>query len=95
MRTIEVQCEVGTITILVDLAKSVGLSKQEAQSILETRAFKNAVDSDWSRSLKVDPEYIPSLLLNGHLLVNPQKYELIEQFVVQNDVKKGNAGRYI
>jgi len=79
---------IGKIRILVDLAGSIGLSEQEAQKVLETRAFEGAVDSDWSRSLKVDPEYIPSLMSNGHLLVNPQKYELFEQFMAKNDIEK-------
>ncbi len=79
---------IGRPALLVELAGAMGLSKQEAQRIIETRTFKQAVDQDWSRSLQVDPEYIPSLMINGHLLVNPQKYELFEQFVSDNRVKK-------
>ncbi len=79
---------IGRPALLVDLAGAMGLLKQEAQRVIETRTFKQAVDQDWSRSLQVDPEYIPALMINGHLLVNPQKYELFEQFVRDNRVKK-------
>ncbi len=79
---------IGRPALLVDLAGAMGLSKQEAQRVIETRTFKQAIDQDWSRSLQVDPEYIPALMINGHLLVNPQKYELFEQFLRDNRVKK-------
>lgn len=77
---------IGKISILIDLARSTGLSATEAQKVLENRTYKEAVDSDWSYSLEVDPEYIPSLKVNGNLLVNPQKYALFEQFMNDNGV---------
>jgi len=77
--------------VLIDLAGSLGLSKQAAERVIETRAFKAAVDSDWARSLKVDPEYIPSLMLNGGLLVNPQTYDLFQGFMEKNRVRRRSA----
>ena len=79
---------IGQIPVLFDLAGSVGLSKQDARDVIENRTFKDMVDQDWSRSLQVDPEYIPSLMTNGNLLVNPQRYELFEQFMKTNHVMK-------
>jgi len=82
---------IGSESVLVGLAKDLGLSGKEAKSIIETRSFKNAVDADWSRSLKIDPEYIPSLMIGEQLLVNPQRYELFEQFMIENNVRKRSA----
>ena len=79
---------IGNIDILIELIKSLGLSHQAAEKVMTTRAFKDAVDADWSRSLQVDPEYIPSLMINGRLLVNPQKYSLFEQFMRENKIRK-------
>ena len=79
---------IGNVPVLVELARSAGLSQQEAQSVIESRAFKDTVDSDWSRSIEVDPDYIPSIMMRGKLLVNPQTYDLFQQFMVQNNVKK-------
>ena len=79
---------IGQIPVLIDLAGFVGLSKQEAGNVIENRTFKDMVDQDWSRSLQVDPEYVPSLMTNGNLLVNPQRYELFEQFMKANHVMK-------
>lgn len=77
--------------VLMDLSESIGLSKNKAKEVIETRIFKDAVDADWSRSLEVDPEVVPSLLVNGNLLENPQQYELVDQFMKENRVKKHNA----
>jgi len=82
---------IGKIHILIELIKSLGLSHLEAERVMETRAFKDAIDSGWSRSLQVDPEYIPSLMINGQLLVNPQKYSLYEQFMRDNKIRKRNV----
>ena len=82
---------IGKIQIVVDLAVSVGLSGKEAQKVLQTRAFRTAVDLDWSRSLEIDPELVPTVMINGRMLVNPQKYELFEQFMISNKVKRRNA----
>jgi predicted DsbA family dithiol-disulfide isomerase len=82
---------IGRVPVLMDIAGGVGLSRQEARRIIDTRAFAHAVDEDWSRSRQVDPEYIPSLMINGHLAVNPQQYDLFEQFMRDNHVKKHPA----
>ena len=79
---------IGKIPILMDLARSIELSAKEAQKVLENRTYKEAVDSDWSYSLEVDPKFVPSLKINGKLLVNPQRYELFDQFMKDNRVIK-------
>jgi predicted DsbA family dithiol-disulfide isomerase len=73
---------------LLELAESVGLSRDDAKEALHNKAFKDAVDADWLRSLEVDPQYVPSVSLNGDLLVNPQQYELLEQLLALHHVKK-------
>lgn len=85
---------IGKVPVLMELVSSIGLSCQEADRILETHAFKDAVDSDWARSLQVDPEYIPSLMLNGQLLVNPQEYSLYEKLMRDNNIKRRGDGAW-
>jgi len=79
---------IGRPKLLVDLAGAAGLSAKKVREVMDTRAFKPAVDRDWSRALAVDPEYIPALMVNGSLLVNPQTYGLYEQFMRDNGIKK-------
>ena len=73
---------------LFDLADSTGLSGSEAASVLKEKLFKDAVDKDWVRSLEIDPQYVPSVLLNGKLLENPQEYKLFEHLMSQQGVKR-------
>jgi len=82
---------IGRVPVLMDIIGVVGLSRREARQAIDTRAFTHAVDEDWSRSRQVDPEYIPSLMINSHLAVNPQQYDRFEQFMRDNHVKKRPA----
>lgn len=79
---------IGKVSVLVDLAARLGLSRTRARQVIAARTFKQAVDLDWSRSLQVDPEYIPALMVNESLLINPQKYQLLERFMQENQIKK-------
>ena len=81
------QKDISDANSLFDLADSTGLSGNEAASVLKDALFKDAVDSDWMRSLEIDPQYVPSVLLNGELLENPQEYKLYEQLMSQHNVK--------
>ncbi len=83
---------IGSASVLVDLVKGIGLSGKEAMDIAATRPFRDAVDADWKRSLKIDPEYIPSLMIADQLLVNPQEYVLFEQFMADNGVERRSTG---
>ena len=81
---------ISEISVLVDLAKSLGLPLNEAETVLETRAFKSAVDRDWMRSQAMRIRIVPTLALNGVILVGAQKYEKMEQFMEKNSIKKRN-----
>jgi len=78
--------EITDIPNLFDLAESVGLSRKEAETVLETRSYKDALHADWMLSLEVDPEYVPSVWINGELLVNPQEYKLLTQLMKRHRV---------
>jgi predicted DsbA family dithiol-disulfide isomerase len=75
---------IGKMHELFDLAASVGLSRKEAQEVLETRAFKGAVDGDWQRSRDLGITAVPTFMMNGRVLVGAQSYERLEQFVKAN-----------
>jgi predicted DsbA family dithiol-disulfide isomerase len=79
---------IGKIPELVDLAKSVGLPGKEAQKVLETRAFKEAVDLDWSRAYAMGVTAVPTFVINNRTAVGAQPYEALEQLMKVNDVKK-------
>ena len=87
---------IGKIPKLVDLAKSVDLPGKEAQKVLETRAFKQAVDLDWSRAYAMGVTAVPTFVINQRAVEGAQPYKELEQLMKINDVKKRdpNPGGY-
>jgi predicted DsbA family dithiol-disulfide isomerase len=80
---------IGRVDELVTLAKSIGLPEGEARSVLESRIFKEAVDSDWSRSRALGITAVPTFVVDHRSVVGFQSYEVLEQFLKTCGVKQG------
>jgi predicted DsbA family dithiol-disulfide isomerase len=76
---------------LVDVARSVGLSGEEAAQVLETRGFKGAVDSDWSRARSIGVTAVPTFLLDKRYVVGAQPYDVLEQLLNVSGIKRRNS----
>ena len=72
---------IGNVDVLVELAQSVGLPADEANEVLTTRAYKPAVDLDWSLARSYNIHVVPTFVTNNHGLFGMQPYEALEQFV--------------
>jgi len=79
---------IGKIPVLVDLAASVELPREEAAAVLATRAFKAAVDADWSLSQEKGITAVPTFVMNQDKLVGAQPYEMLERLMEANGVKR-------
>ena len=79
---------IGKVDELIKLALSVGLSEEEARHVLESRAFKKAVDADWSRSRTLGITAVPTFVMSGQAAVGFQPYDVLEQLVRTDQVKK-------
>ena len=79
---------IAKISVLVDLAKSIGLDEKRALTILETREFKKVVDQDWLRSYEMGITAVPTFVINHQALVGAQSYDALKQFLKSNDVKE-------
>ena len=79
---------IGKIQELVDVARSVGLSGEEAKEMLEARGFKEAVDSDWSRARGMGVTAVPTFLLDQRFVVGAQPYEVLEQLLNVSRIKR-------
>ena len=86
---------IAKIQLLADLAASVGLSREEAEAVLVTRAFKAAVDADWNLSREKAITAVPTFLINKDKYVGAQPYELLVKLMKANGVKKRNKGQII
>jgi len=72
---------IGEISILLDLAKRIGLPPLEAKKVLESRKFQHAVDRDWARSQAMGVTAVPTFFIGDQSLVGAQPYRVLEQFV--------------
>jgi len=82
---------IGKVDVLIDLAKSAGLPEKEVRKALQSRTFQNAVDSDWARSRELGITAVPTFVIDHHAVVGAQPYEVLEQFLKNNGVKKRAA----
>ena len=73
---------------LVALATSMGLPAEEARTILQSRTFQDAVDSDWAKSHEMGITAVPTFVIEKQTVVGAQPYEILEQFLKANGVKK-------
>jgi predicted DsbA family dithiol-disulfide isomerase len=78
---------IGKISELVALAGEIGLSGTEAQEVIETRSFREAVDRDWEHSRAKNVTAVPSFIMDSQAVVGAQPYETLEQFLTRNGVK--------
>lgn len=67
--------------VLGELASRVGLAKEEAFEILESRSFKAAVDEDWRLSREWGINAVPTFVIGGDRLVGAQPYPVLDDFV--------------
>ncbi len=79
---------IGKIPVLIDISVSAGLPEQEAETILETRAFKDQVDADWALSKETEILAAPTFVINENRLVGAQPYEHLKKFMKKNRVSK-------
>lgn len=69
------------LEVLLDVAESVGLDREEAARVLEERSFSEEVDDDWRRAREFGISGVPSYVAGGYLMSGCQPYEELERFV--------------
>jgi predicted DsbA family dithiol-disulfide isomerase len=70
-------------SVLLDVARQVGLSVDAAREVLEKRTFKDAVDADWKLSRQHGITGVPTFVAGHHGVVGAQPYEALVQLVQQ------------
>lgn len=79
---------IGDVDVLVTLAESIGLSGEEARSVLEKRIFSRAVDADWMRSQELGITMVPTFVMNDRRIVGAQPYEVLEEFIKNSGARR-------
>ena len=70
-------------TVLLDVAQSVGLPRQDAEAVLRDRTFKDAVDRDWEKSRQYGVTGVPTFVAGHKGVVGAQPYEVIERLLIE------------
>jgi predicted DsbA family dithiol-disulfide isomerase len=72
---------IGDSEFLVEIARSVGLSPDEARTVLSERRFKDAVDADWAKSHAYGITGVPTFVAARYGVVGAQPYEVLVQLL--------------
>jgi len=72
---------IADISVLKEIAATIGLDPQEAEQALAERTFKEAVDRDWDYSRICGLTAVPTFLADGRIVVGAQPYEVLECLV--------------
>lgn len=67
--------------VLVSMAASIGLPGKEALHVIETRAFREAVDADWKRSYLLGITAVPTFVVGEQRITGFQPLEALENFL--------------
>jgi predicted DsbA family dithiol-disulfide isomerase len=74
---------ISTTPVLLDMAGAVGLDREEAREVIETRLFRDAVDRDWELSRGKNVHAAPTFFMGLDRLVGAQPYERLEWMVAK------------
>lgn len=74
---------IGRREVLVEIAQKVGLPVDEAEEVLLSRSFKEAVDTDWGRCAKLGLTAVPTFVVGRHALVGAHPYEALEKLLLR------------
>jgi len=72
----------------VSIARKVGLPEEEAREVLQSRTHKAAVDFDWNRSHQYGITAVPTFVIGRKGVVGAQPYEVLENFLEENNIKR-------
>jgi len=75
---------IATVPALLEIAGSVGLPREEAESVIVKRTFRAEVDEDWSLSKKNGITAVPTFVMNKDRLVGAHPYEMLQRLMDAN-----------
>ena len=67
--------------VLLDLAESSGLPREETEEAISKRRFRNEVAADWKRARELGVRGVPSFVYGNRALVGAQPYETMNLLV--------------
>ncbi len=74
---------IGDPEVLVDVARSVGLSAETARIVLAERRYRGAVDADWAKSRAYGVTGVPTFVAGRYGVVGAQPYAVLEELLLK------------
>jgi predicted DsbA family dithiol-disulfide isomerase len=74
---------IGKHEVLVDIARQLGLPTDEAEQVLLSRSFEEAVNQDWRRCAEIGVDAVPTFLAGRSMLVGARPYEELEKLILR------------
>jgi predicted DsbA family dithiol-disulfide isomerase len=79
---------IAEISVLSELAASVGLPSQDVEGILKAGTFKDRVDQDWATAEEMNILVLPTFVVNRNRLVGAQPYHKLQRLMEKSGVSK-------
>jgi predicted DsbA family dithiol-disulfide isomerase len=79
---------IGDKQVLLDIAESVGLNRDDARKVLDERMFRAVVDADWAKSRDYGVTGVPTFVAGRAGIVGAQPYETIEQLLIEAGARR-------
>ena len=78
---------IAKISVLGELAESLGLDGRRAEEVLSRETFKEEVDRDWEYSLACGITAVPTFQVGRRVAVGAQPYHVLEELVIAAGAK--------
>ena len=72
---------IADISVLKEIAGTIGLDGRMAEQALAERTFKEAVDRDWEYSRTCGITAVPTFMVDGQQVVGAQPYQALQDLV--------------
>jgi predicted DsbA family dithiol-disulfide isomerase len=79
---------IGDVSVIIDIVKSVSLDEQKALKVINDRTFKDAVDADWEKSHSYGVTGVPTFVSTGQSLVGAQSFDTLVHLMKEVGAKK-------
>ena len=66
---------IGDVDVLLDVVQQVGLSVEEARTVLTERTMQNAIDADWQHARQLGVSSVPTFAVGSTGVVGAQPYQ--------------------
>ncbi len=77
---------IAKISVLSEIAASVGLPAENVDEVIKAGTFKERVDRDWAMAEELNILVLPTFVVNGDRLVGAQPYHKLQRLIEKNGV---------